>query len=93
MAMAANSGGISFSNLLVEYEHRYKKIHATSRLLNTLSDLPNNIQSGDITEFKQCMPKEYHSFDPIVAYRSYYINEKKNFAKYTDRKYPDFLLY
>ena len=82
-----------FSNLLAEYEHRYKKIHATSRLLNTLSDLPNNIQIGDITEFTQCMPKEYHSFDPVIAYRLFYINEKKNFAKYTDRQYPDFLLY
>ena len=37
------------------------------------------------------MPDEYKCDDYIQAYRNYYINEKKSFAKYTHREMPDFM--
>ena len=37
------------------------------------------------------MPDEYKCDDYIQAYRNYYINKKKSFAKYTRREMPDFM--
>lgn len=80
-----------FTVLLYEYQHRYNKVHACSKLLIPLSSCPTNIQSNTLTPFKQCMPDEYRRDDPIEAYRAYYIGDKKSFAKYTNRKYPFWL--
>lgn len=80
-----------FGCLLHEYQYRYHKVHATARLQNHLSTIPVNITYGALTPFPQCMPYEYHAADTVDAYRSYYINEKKDFAKYTNRNKPNWL--
>ena len=73
-------------HLLEQYKIRYKKTHATHRLLDPLSVRPKNISGMPVpTEPPQCMPDEYKvEGDSIQAYRNYYLGEK-HFAqwKYT----------
>lgn len=71
--------------LCAEYSKRYHKVHKTARLIDALAVVPDNIPDGDFTEPPQCMPDEYKHLDTVVAYRTYYQNEKADFAvwKYT----------
>jgi len=73
-------------HLLEQYKVRYKKTHATHRLLEPLKTRPKNISGVPVsTEPPQCMPDEYKvEGDSIQAYRNYYMGEK-HFAqwKYT----------
>ena len=39
----------------------------------------------------QCMPDEYKKISYVDAYRNYYVNDKKYFAKYTNRDVPEFM--
>jgi hypothetical protein len=68
-----------FVALCEEYTKRYKKIHATERLLkDILKNLPNNISKGELTPMKIAISDErYHEKNnPIQSYRNYYIGEK-----------------
>jgi hypothetical protein len=38
--------------------------------------------STEITPHPQCMPDEYKCDDPVLAYRKYYVNDKKDIAKW-----------
>jgi len=71
-------------HLLEQYKIRYKKTHATHRLLDPLSIRPKNISGMPVpTEPPQCMPDEYKvEGDSIQAYRNYYMGEKSYFAKW-----------
>ena len=73
-----------------EYEHRYGRVHETFRKLkNILSVAPTNIKETDNeTTMPQCMPD--YCKQPIVTegYRKYYRNEKRYFAKWTNREVP-----
>ena len=52
--------------------------------------LPTKILLPDteLTPFAQAMPDEYKNVDPVIAYRTYYINDKKDFATWKN-KVPD----
>ena len=74
-----------------EYTHRYGKIHSTDSLLrDLLSTPPKNIKEGGIdpTRMPQAMPDHCKKPDSVDAYRTYYIQEKKRFAKWTKRQVP-----
>lgn len=80
-----------FEALCQEYTRRYGKEHKTARLLDPLYELPFGLPEA--TDYKptnppQCMPKEYHDISPVVAYRTYYIQEKAYMAKWTKRDKP-----
>ena len=75
--------------LLKEYQYRYKKQHKCSALFETLSKPPNNIAVGPLTQFPQAMPDECKKDDPVEGYRTYYINHKVRFAKWTNRQTPE----
>ena len=78
-----------FCELCDEYSHRYGKIHETDiKLRSALWTLPVNIPYKPFTEPPQAMPDYCKRKDVIDAYRSYYINEKKRFAKWTKRDIP-----
>ena len=82
-----------FVALCDEYTHRYGKVHMTdTKLRNTLSRTPRNLLQGGVTEFKQCMPDYCKRKNPIEAYRVYYINEKKDFARWTKRNIPSWYI-
>ena len=80
-----------FMWLCVEYTYRYGKIHATERLLgDLLGYTPKGLEDNGFVEPPQCMP-DYCKVkgDSIKAYKNYYINEKKYFAKWTKQREPE----
>ena len=77
-------------SLCYEFEYRYGKKHATLDRLKYLTNRPKNITiNNSMTEMPQCMP-DYCKVqnNPIQAYKSYYINEKKRFATWKKRQIP-----
>ena len=58
-----------------------------SKLEGLLSKAPKNISQGARTEFAQAMLTTVN-VTMSEAYRFYYINEKKGFAKWTKRNVP-----
>tara|TARA_R100000329_G_C7617441_1_gene219299 strand:+ start:299 stop:772 length:474 start_codon:yes stop_codon:yes gene_type:complete len=66
-----------------EYKLRYNK-ETNHRSYDVIQQLPvpnpDDIPNGGITPFAQAMPDEYKNNDPVVAYRKYYINDKRKFA-------------
>ena len=38
------------------------------------------------------MPEEYKNKDAVIAYQTYYANDKKRFAKWKNRKTPHFMI-
>jgi hypothetical protein len=83
--------------LCKEYQFRYgeTKVHKTEAhvvwLLNNHPALPFR----KMTPIKQAMPEEYKQQDPVLAYRTYYVEDKhkkRNIIKYTKRETPDFIL-
>ena len=82
------------NNLLIEYNHRYKKVHQTKKIhLKLLDKIDNITQMKDkgFTDPPLCMPDEYKTDNFVISYRKYYIGEKKKFAKYTNREEPSWL--
>ena len=75
--------------LLQEYTFRYGKVHATSRILDTLFKNPRNIHYGPMTTHPQCMPDDCKSDDIVKSYRNYYIKYKNSTAQWKNRNTPD----
>ena len=75
--------------LCKEYTARYGKIHAMeAMLMDGLYTPPVNIPRAKLTPFAQAMPEQYKDSDAVIAYRKYYINEKKRFAKWKNSVVP-----
>lgn len=68
--------------LLLEYQDRFRKKHATSTAIYWMGDMDRFIPWGKDTEFVQAMPEQYKQNCPVEAYRAYYQGEKKSFAKW-----------
>lgn len=75
--------------LLNEYTHRYGKHHKTEYVYERLLDAPKNIPIGPLTMFPQAMPDACKRDNPVDGYRTYYIEHKKDFAKWTSRPQPE----
>jgi hypothetical protein len=75
----------------VEYTYRYGKRHRCVPVIDWCYQnmyklaLPRE----KLSPFAQAMPDIYKNSDPVVAYRSYYINEKKRMAQWKVRERPD----
>ena len=80
-------------DLSLEYKYRYKKVHKTFKKLRYyLTLFPYNIDwYAGLTEMPQCMPDDVKADNAIDAYRNYYVQYKKSFAKWTDRPTPKFM--
>lgn len=74
---------------LAEYALRYGKCHATSRIREFLSIVPENISQGELMPFEQTMPEEYKSKNAVKAYRQFYNGPKAKFARWTKRDTPE----
>lgn len=74
-----------------EYKYRFKHLnnHKSYDVIK-LSPIPNIIDLG-LTPFAQAMPEKYKCDDAVTAYRNYYIHEKKNLLKYTNRQVPNWI--
>jgi hypothetical protein len=89
------------SALTDEYYHRYGQykgdggVHhkvRSSGLLDALAWCPHNIKAVQRTPFPQCMPDQYKvDGDAVQAYRNYYLGEKRDFLKYTNREEPNWI--
>lgn len=71
--------GISLCN---EYVMRFGKTHSCDSKLDQLLDMYHLLPDGHITPFAQAMPDEYKDSNAVTAYRNYYLNEKRYFAKW-----------
>lgn len=80
--------------LVGEYLSRYEKIHKSLDAIQWCDDHYHNLKLPDIglTKFAQAMPEEYKNKDAVIAYKTYYANDKKRFAKWKNRETPDFML-
>ena len=77
-----------FRHLLDEYTCRYQKIHKCDALFGWLSkNLPIKINKSTVmTPHVQCMPDECKVVGDVVsAYRNYYDQHKRRFAKWEPR--------
>lgn len=78
-----------FVFLCEEYTYRYSKVHETEKKLRRILHIPpKNIPQGEFTEPPQAMPDYCKNKNVVEAYRCYYINEKKDFARWTRRPVP-----
>lgn len=84
-----------FVALCKEYTRRYDKIHATQTKLEQhlgfypfyMTKLPN--KHDDLIPPPCCMPDDCKiTNDTVINYRYYYLKEKKDMLKYTNREIP-----
>ena len=81
-----------FVALCDEYTYRYGKVHMTDdKLRELLNVLPKNIKLGTWRQPPPAMPDYCKHEDSIISYHKYYANEKKGFAKWTNRERPTFM--
>ena len=66
--------------LFQEYTKRYNKEHKSYSIFDICRNNLNLIPEGELTPFAQAMPIEYKNPDPVKAYRTYYLNDKKEFS-------------
>jgi hypothetical protein len=73
-----------------EYTYRYSKIHVTDdKLRHALSHRPKNIPQGNFTDPTPAMPDTYKvAGDGVQSYHNYYIGDKHEMARWTNREMP-----
>lgn len=74
--------------LCKEYTYRYNRIHKCQQYLEFFKNIPFDMPNGEMTPFVQCMPEKYRQDNAIEAYREFYRNEKRSFAKWKKRPTP-----
>ena len=81
-----------FVALCDEYTYRYGRIHMTDeKLRDLLNEIPRNMELGTWRQPPPAMPDYCKHEDSIISYHKYYANEKKGFAKWTNRERPTFM--
>jgi hypothetical protein len=78
--------------LFQEYTRRYGKQHKSYSTFQTCKNNVNLIPDGELTPFAQAIPDEYKHTDPVTAYRTYYIKDKKEFSKWKMGNTPDWFI-
>ena len=68
--------------LCEQYELRYGKQHKTYQHLVWCMDNVPNLPDIGFTEPAQAMPDEYKCDEPVVAYRVYYMTDKRHLASW-----------
>ena len=75
-----------------EYQYRYgeSKTHKSLAVILWCKQRIAEIAfpSVGLTSFAQAMPEEYRCIDPVRAYKTYYLNDKKDLLNYTRREVP-----
>jgi hypothetical protein len=78
--------------LFQEYTRRYGKQHKSYPIFQTCRNHANMIPEGELTPHAQAMPEEYKDADPVKAYRTYYIKDKKEFSKWKMGNTPEWFI-
>lgn len=72
-----------------EYKFRYQKTHLSiDKLANILHNIPEGIPSIGKTLPAQAMPDDYKDENTVLAYRKYYMGDKRHLAGWTNRNVP-----
>jgi len=74
-----------------QYKLRFKKQHKSGLALEQVLDPPILPDLG-VTDFVQVVPDEYKGSCAISAYRKYYVEDKKSFAKWGHSKAPAWMV-
>ena len=73
-------------SLCKEYTNRYEKTHKVERLLNEfkydIEETSALLSNDGLTDFAQAMPDEYKNEDAVIAYRTYYLEDKWRIASW-----------
>lgn len=72
-----------------EYEIRYGREHACRRPILWMSNMDSLITEGPLTPHPQAMPDGCKRDDPVDAYRTYYIRDKRDIAQWSRSRVPD----
>lgn len=72
-----------------EYTHRYGKVHSAEALIPQLVKWPDHIRYATFVDPPLSMPDEYRTDDAVVSYQNLYVGSKSRFAKWTNRKPPE----
>ena len=75
-----------------EFEYRYNNRHKSSEVIRVIYENkmgPEQTPFSYRTGFAQAMPDQYKQTNAVKAYRSYYLGEKRRFAKWTKRQPPN----
>jgi hypothetical protein len=81
-----------FQELLCEYQFRYGKVHACSKLLAALAAPPTAVRDAGFDEPPKCMPEKFHAAgDAVACYREYYREDKHHLLQYKARDRPAWL--
>jgi hypothetical protein len=75
--------------LFKEYTRRYSKNHKSYDTFITCKNNSKYIPTGELTNHPQAMPEEYKNPDPVIAYRTYYLNDKKDFSTWKMGNIPE----
>lgn len=82
-----------FKHLCAEYRYRYGRMHHTEFKLGIkLQVHPENIPAGDFYPPPLAMPDEYKAENAITAYQALYVGSKSRFAKWTNRRPPEWFI-
>jgi len=75
-----------FLAMLDEYQYRYGKVHACTKLVDYLKDYPKNIPDGKFFMPAPAMPDECKvSGDSLNSYRNYYNMNKQHLANWSGK--------
>ena len=84
-----------FVALCDEYTHRYGRTHLSDTKFRALFKTVPFMSCDKPTTFTKppkCMPDEYKVGSVVQSYQLYYYHTKRQFAKYTNRPCPSFLV-
>lgn len=74
--------------LLTEYTHRFSKQHKCQPMYSMFMDLSKLIPAGEETPMLLAMPKQFHTNDAVVSYRTYYAAAKHKLVNSDKRAKP-----
>ncbi len=81
------------AELFEEYSRRYKRVHASQKVLEWFDGKELPLDDVGLTPFAKAMKKNYPELfnieDPVEAYRWYYILDKSRFAKWKYSNVPE----
>jgi hypothetical protein len=76
-----------------EYRYRYRtsEDHSSVAVIDQIEGM--KFESTGLTAFAQAMPEKYKvPGDPVRAYRNFYVGEKLQFARWTRRRRPAWIV-
>lgn len=84
------------TQLLREYQYRFGKVHKTSEVLSGIGEYWDQIADvlGGIgrTPHHLAVSPELKHLEPVLAYRAYYLKNKKRIFKWTKREVPSWIV-